>query len=478
MSRFAVPVAVALLCAAPLSAALAGDAAAKPVNEKNDGALGASGVLIPLGAKTDVELKRVSVHCDAVPPPRRTIYEPRFAEKWEISVRIELNNPTDRAVRLELALPELAGEKKSGYEGIEQVIFSLDGLRLPVRARDVEELPYPGSKRVVSLRRFGVDFEPGAAHRIDTLCRVPAPAGPNGSIRLHVLMDGAHRFGGDEEPPLRIEVGFGERVRLVALRGERPGWIANPPDDAEVRFRDDGDNSALLAEYGSAAGLDDIELAARSVGPGTARGKAAILGETIPLERMNALELKLARATQLAMRGRTLRDEQLRELFEELPWEPCNPAYRVTHGKPLKTDDLAKALGSEPCGETSCGELRRRDRDPFGPAWEPPLCWYSPVRSLTLSRIRDEEDLKLVRAIEARLRELGEPPLGPPVLRPRKSGNPSSKESDKSPSPGKSEEPSAGGCGCTAAGSGRNGASGSALSSLVDLLCRQPSENR
>ncbi|MFO8074406.1 MAG: hypothetical protein R6V85_21300 [Polyangia bacterium] len=474
----AITVAVALLCAAPSSAALAGDAATEPGSEENGGAPGTSGVLIPLDAETGVELKRVSIRCDAIPPPRRTIYEPRFADEWELSVRMDLANPTNRAVQLELALPELAGEEESGYGGIGQVIFSLDELRLPVRARDVEDLPYPGSGRVVSSRRFSVDFEPGAAHRVDTLCRVPAPAGPDGSIRLHVLIDGVHRFGGDPDPPLRIEVGFGERVRLVALRGERPGWIADPPDGAEVRFRDDGDNSALRASYDTAAGLGDIELAARSVGPGTERGKAAILGETIPVERMNALELELARATYLAMRGRTLREEQLRELFEELPWESCNPAYRVVHGKPLETDDLEEALQSEPCGETSCGEVRRRDRDPFGPAWKPPLCWYSPVRSLSLTRVKDENDLKLVRAIEARLRELGETPPGPAVLRPRKRRDRSSGESEKSAGPEESDEPARGGCGCIAAGSGNGGAAGSTLSLLLDLLCRQPSENR
>lgn len=367
---------------------------------------GAGGLVIPLGDPTPVRIDYLKAMFTAYPPPNRTLEDPRFAEQWEVSTRMELTNGSSAPCTLTLGLPQVAAADPDAPPAISHVVISLDEKRM--RVERVDE-PGPAVKGIRGLEvhhKVSIDFEPGQSRQIDTLFRVRA-AFEEGAIRFRFVLAGASRFAGEEIAEARFEWYFRERVRLVEEGGGKVAWIATPPAGARHWFFDDGRKSRLQIELRRHRPGKTLELAAAPVGLGPESGPS-ILGQTRPLESMSALELKLARWNYLALHGRMFRDPEARRVYEDLPWSECNPAFRVAHGQRVEEATLESFLATHHC-HASCETDRKLPADPYGSAWEEPLCWYAPEHNLSLTRVIDPEIKQRIKALEQRL-TLVEPP--------------------------------------------------------------------
>jgi len=405
---------------------------------------GAGGVIMPLGEPTPVRVDLLVASFTAVPPPRRTLEDPRFAEQWEVSTRMELTNGSDAPCSLTLGLPQRAADDPDAPPAIDHAVVSLDHKRLRIERVNEPGPAIPGAPPLVVRHAVSIDFEPGQSRRVDTLFRVRAPFA-GGAVRFRFVLGGAQRFAGGEIGRARFEWHFGERVRLTPEDGRQVAWIAEPPEGAKHSFLDDGRETRLALEIEKLKPTATLELAAAPVGLGRDQG-APILGEMRPIESMSALELELARATYLALYGRAFRDPDLREVFEDRPWADCNPAFRVAHGVAIEEQTLADFLATHPC-DAGCVADRRQPSDPYGPAFEQPLCWYAPEHNLSLTRVTDPEIEERVRAIETRLEKLA------------------TAEAASRPAP----EPDSG-CLCSAVGAGFRGRAPSLLELLLSAL--------
>lgn len=367
---------------------------------------GAGGLVLPLGDPTPVRIDYLKATFTAYPPPRRTLEDPRFAGQWEVSTRMDLTNGSDAPCTLTLGLPQVAADDPDAPPAISHVVISLDEKRMRVQRVDEPGPVVEGVPALEVHHRVSIDFEPGQSRRVDTLFRVRA-AFEGGAIRFRFVLAGASRFAGGEVGEARLAWYFRERVRLVAEGGGKLSWIAAPPAGAKHWFFDDGRKSRLQIELPSFRPPSALELAVAAVGLGP-EGGPPILGRTRLLEEMSALELRLARSNLLALHGRMFRDPELRRVYEDLPWSECSPAHRVAHGRPVEEATLADFLAAHPC-RASCERDRKLPVDPYGSAWEEPLCWYAPLHNLTLTRVVDQEIDQQIKTLEKRL-ELVEPP--------------------------------------------------------------------
>ncbi len=418
---------IPMLRLAPAFAAAAILAAAGRDASAQDTWAGAGGAPVPIEDGTPIVLNLVAVSFTAVPPPGRPLDDPRFAAQWEVSVRIDLRNPTERDVRLTLAVPEVP--VKPGAEGphVREVVISQDGLRMPIAPRRFEGLPDIGVPSE-AFRSLTVELAPGQERRIDVLFRQPAPVTEHGTEIARWLGAGLGRFAGKIVPIQRFSWHFGDRVRLVRGDGTRdfdfPG--------ATTRFLDDGWRSRLEVEVRDAAPWTTFDIEALAAGPGMAPKRVALPGRPRPAAEMNRTELAVARALLLAIHGRSLGRAPVAELFEKLPWGACNPAFRLARGESLPDRPIEKLVAESECSR-DCRGVRAAPADPFGDPWADPLCWYSPNSNLERTTVRDPVLQALLRDVEQRL----EPTKAAPALA-TKAGPPE-------------DEP--GGCGCTAAGS-------------------------
>lgn len=393
---------------------------------------GAGGLVVPLGEPTPVRIDSLTADFTAVPPPDRKLEDPRFAEQWEVSTRMELTNGADAPCTLTLGLPQRAADDPDAPAAIGHVVISLDHRRLRIERVDQPGPVLPEAPPLEIRHQVSIEFDPGQTRRVDTLFQARAPFA-DGTTRFRFVTGGAARFAGGEIGEAAFEWHFGERVRLVAEDGSEFAWIAEPPDGTKSSFFDDGRKSRLLIEIEKLRAPATLKLAASAVGLGRDRSDP-ILGRMRPLESMSALELELARSTYLALYGRMFRDDGLRQVFEDRPWSDCNPAYRVAHGIELKEKSLDEFLAAHQCG-SSCASDRDQPVDPYGSAWDEPLCWYALEHNLSLTRVTDPEIKQRIRAIEQRRATLA------------------TAKAEQEPTP-----PADSGCLCRAVGIGRRGA--------------------
>ncbi|HUT78377.1 MAG TPA: hypothetical protein VM285_11855 [Polyangia bacterium] len=388
---------------------------------------GAGGAPVPVENKTPIVLELVAVSFTAVPPPARKPEDPRFAKWWEVAVRIDMRNPTDRAVRLTLAVPEVPAGPGAPGPHVPEVVISQDRLRMPIVPRRVEKMPDIGVP-CEAFRTVVVEFAQEQRRRVDVLLRQPAPVGEHGTVIARWLGAGLGRFAGKTVPVQRFSWHFGDRVRLV--RGAGASSLDTP--GATRRFFDDGLRTRLEVEIRDAVPWTTFDIEARAAVPGMAPTRVALPGQPRPPAAMNRAELGIHRALLLALHGRALGRAPEARLFEELPWDACNPAFRLARGEPLP-DRPIEALIAEAACPGDCREIRVAPADPFGDPWAEPLCWHSPDRNLERTAIRDPARAALLRDIEQRLKSMDAAPAkaagkaAPPADRP-------------------------GGCGCTGVG--------------------------
>jgi hypothetical protein len=359
---------------------------------------GAGGALVPIEDRTPIAIDLVAVSFTAVPPPGRRLEDPRFAGQWEVSVRLDLRNPTDRDVRLTLALPEVPAAPGAEGPHVPEVVISQDGLRMPLIPRRVGGLPDLGLP-CEAFRSLVLEFAPGQAKRVDTLLRQPAPEDGSGAVVARWLGAGLGRFAAGTAAVQRFSWHFGDRVRLVRGYGisplEAPG--------ATSRFIDDGAHTRLEVGLRDAAPLTAADIAARAAGPGLAPQHVFLPGRPRPVEEMNRAELAIARGLLLALHGRRLQRAAEARLFEELPWEECNPAFRLARGEPLPDVPLATLVSGTSCA-VDCRSRRAAPADPGGDPFAAPLCWYSPDTQPERTAIRDPGRRAALVEIERRLR--------------------------------------------------------------------------
>jgi len=436
MARAALSAAV-LLAAAPV--ARGGDAG--PAADSGWG--GASGFPAPMEGGAPVEVSRAKAIYTAIPPRDHGLEDPRFAERWEVLLGMTLVNASEERASVTLGLPEVPLDPASGEPVIGGATFTLDGRRAACEEVDEPGPEIPGAPRFRVSRKLEVELEPGRERRVEAFFRTPARV-EDGATVLRVIDAGLFRFAGGSVDDLKIEVRFGERVRLVEHRGERFRLAVDPPPGVETWFFDDGRNTRMqIGSKGHAPGRGRIELAARPVGLRSDRpGGPSLLGEMKPLARMTPAELETARLLYLALHGRIFFDREILSMFADRPWNECHPGYLVAHGRPLGASTIEEFLSTREC-DASCDERRRKSVDPYGSPWEEPVCWYSPVKNASRTQVKDPE-------IIARLAEID---------RLQKADA----ERD-APGPGDRAQ-GAGGCGCRAAA----GAAARAAS-LLELL--------
>jgi hypothetical protein len=402
---------------------------------------GAGGLIMPLGDVTPVRVDLLKASFTALAPAGRTLDDPRFAEQWEVSTRMDLTNTSNARCTLTLGLPQRAAAEPDAPPAIDHVIISLDHKRMRIDRVDEPGPPIPDALPVEIHHRISIDFEPGQSRRVDTLFRTRAPF-RDGAARFRFVLGGARRYAGSEIGRVSLEWYFGTRVRLVEESGAKPAWFTAPPAGSKHWFFDDGDNTRLLLELEKLRPGATLELGAAAVGIGTDRNDP-IVGEMRPIASMSPLELELARSTYLALHGRTFRDRAIREVFEDRPWSDCNPAYRVAHGTKIAEQTLEDFFATHSCAE-SCVDDRKLPIDPYGSAWDEPLCWYSPVRSLSSTQVVDPAIKRRVRAIEERIRAITPAQVEP-----------------------ESERSAESGCACAAVGADLGGTSRASLLSVV-----------
>jgi hypothetical protein len=380
---------------------------------------GAGGLILPLSDKTPVRVDSLEASFTAIAPPKRTLEDPRFAEQWEVSTRMELTNSSAAPCTLTLGLPQRAAAEPDAPPAIDHVVISLDHKRMRVKRVDEPGPAIPGAPPTEIHHRVSVDFEPGQTRRVDTLFRTRAQF-HDGATRFRFIFGGAERFAGGEIGRVSFEWHFGTRVRLVEEHGAKAAWVTAPPPGSKHWFFDDGIKTRLLLELEKLHPAATLELAAAVVGLGRDRSDP-ILGEMRPITSMSALELELARWTYLALHGRRFREPGVREVFEDRPWSDCNPAFRVAHGVKIEEPTLADFLAVHSCDE-SCISDRKLPVDPYGSAWKEPLCWYAPEHNLSLTRVVDPEIKKRIRAIEERIKTLAPAAVTPESEKPADSG--------------------------------------------------------
>jgi hypothetical protein len=373
--------------------------------------VGVGGLVMPTGETTPVRINQLKLTFTAIPPVKRTLEDPRIAEQWEVSTGMILENTSAEPCTLSLALPQVPAAAGAGAPAIDHVIISLDQLRMKTERVDVPGPQIEGLPELVFRHRVAIDFEPGQKHRVDTLFRMPGRTVGN-ETRMRFIMAGVARFAGDSVGETRFEWEFGDRVRLVPIDGKKLGWIADPPDGTGYWFYDNGRRTKLRIEIENyrPAALVELPVVPAGLGP---QGGPKLIGEIRPIEQLSALELKLARWTLLALHGRMFRDPEAREVFEDLPWEDCNPAYRVAHGTAVTARSIDEFTRAHPCS-LSCRERRAESVDPYGSAWDKPLCWYSPVHTLAQTQVHDVALREQIRAIEQRLRRVDPQSMTPP----------------------------------------------------------------
>jgi hypothetical protein len=375
-----------------LALALAGRVAAA-----DDPWAGAGGAPVPIESKTPIVLDLVAVSFTAVPPAGRSLDDVRFADQWEVSIRVDLRNPTGREVRLTLAVPEVPANPGASGPHVPEVVISQDGLRMPIVPQRIAKMPDIGVP-CEAFRSLVAEFAPGQSRRIDVLLRQPAPATERGTVIGRWLGAGLGRFAGKTVPVQRFSWHFGDRVRLAC--GEAPAPLDTP--GVTRRFFDDGWRSRLELEARDATPWTEFEIEARAAGPGLAPERACLPGRPRPIAEMTRTELAVARALLLAVHGRSLGRDPEARLFEELPWQACNPAFRLARGEALP-DRRIEALIAEASCPVDCRRRRAAPADPFGDPWTEPLCWYSPDRNLERTAVRDPRRRALLKEIELRL---------------------------------------------------------------------------
>jgi len=360
---------------------------------------GAGGAPVPVDDGTPIVLELLAVSFTAVPAPNRQLHDPRFAEQWEISSRLDLLNPTDREVSLTLAVPEMPAEPGAAGPHVREMVISLDGLRLRIVPRRFDDLPDIGLS-CEAFRSTVVDFAPGQRRRIDIILRQPAPSLDDGSVVARWLGGGLDRFSGETIPVQRLSWHFGDRVRL---RRDRCSPALDRPG-ARVRFFDNGWRSRIDFETRNQAPLTSFDIAAEAAGPGRAPDHLALPGAPRPVADMNRAELVIARALLLAVHGRMLGDVPEARLFEDLAWGPGNPAFRLARGEPLPDLPVETLIADARC-PAGCRRIRSRPVDLFGDPWADPLCWYSPDHNRVRTDIRAPEWRAMLADIERRLSE-------------------------------------------------------------------------
>jgi len=396
-----------------LPGASAGD---EPVPQLWDGA---GGLVVPLDDPTPVRIDLLKADFTAVPPAGRKLEDPRFAELWEVSTRMELTNGSAAPCTLTLGLPQRTAADPDAPAAIEHVVISLDHRRMRIERVDQPGPVLPGAPPLEVHHKVSINFDPGQTRRVDTLFQVRAPFA-DGATRFRFVTGGASLFAGGKIGEAGFEWHFGERVRLAKEDGSKTAWVANPPAGSKNRFFDAGRKSRLLIEIEELGAPATLELAAAAVGLGRDRSDP-ILGQMRPLESMSALELELARGTYLALYGRMFRDEGLRKVFEDRPWSDCNPAYRVAHGVEVTESSLEEFLAAHQC-DSSCTNDREQPVDPYGSAWDEPLCWYALEHNLSLTQVTDPEIKQRIRAIETQQQEQQTPETVPATDSPADSG--------------------------------------------------------
>jgi len=388
--RRAIPLAIALAIAL-LSIPGVGD---EPEIDLWDGA---GALIAPLGDPTPIRVDELKADFHAFAPPKRRLDDPRFAAEWEVSTRMMLTNGSDAKQTLTLGLPQRAADNPDGPPPIDHVVISLDHRRMRNQRVDEPGPEISGAPPLVVRHKVSIEFEPGQTRRVDALFRVRAPF-RDGAVRFCLVLGGAAGFADGTIGRAIFQWHFGDRVRLALTDGEKLDWIAAPPAGTESSFFDDGRKTRLLVELEKLSVPSTLQLAATAVGSGADRDHP-ILGQMRPFASMSPLELELARKTLLALYGRMFRDEGMRQVFEDRPWSDCNPAYRVAHGIPIEESSLDEFLATHKCS-ASCVEDRARPVDPYGPAWDEPLCWYALEHNLSLTRVTDPEIKRRIRAIE------------------------------------------------------------------------------